>query len=48
VYGEPPTTGVNVACLLLCVGAPAWRTCDAWVVRGPCDDATAHTIGVGR
>jgi hypothetical protein len=44
-HGQAPTTGVNVACLLLHAGAPTWRPHGAWAVRGLCDDATAHTIG---
>jgi hypothetical protein len=48
VYGQHLTTGVNVVCFLLRMGAPACRMCGASIVHGPCGNAAAYTIGVGH
>jgi hypothetical protein len=34
-------------CLRMCVGAPVWRMCGVWAVRGLCETAgTARSTGV--
>jgi hypothetical protein len=42
---QPPTTGVNVVCLPLCLSVPAWRAHGARAAIEPCDNATTHIVG---